>query len=648
MTSPARVFWGLLLLCLLPGFLQAGGTVTTCDEASLRAALNGGGTVTCACDGTITLANTIVISSDTTIDASGRAVIISGNNAVRIFQINSGIRFAATNLSLIAGRHQGVDSTSTTPPGSGFGGAASGSGGDLNFISCTFSNNTAVGGRGNNTSAFYNGGSASGGAIYTGTGATFLSNCVFYGNSAVGGRGAFVSYYSGGDAFGGAVDAEGSLTAINCAVINNQVVGGSAKYFAPHGDGLGGGFFNRGTATLSNVTFTGNSATGENERHGNGGGICNYGVLTVYGCAFSENTATGGLSTAFNNAGNGNGGGLYNTNQLIVVNCSFSTNQAIGGRSSTFYLAGQGNGGGLFTLTSVAVNGTTFNDCQAVGGSINYGAATPGVAYGGGIWGPASLTNCTVARNLSIGVNGFAASQSGAAASGGGIYLSGGTANFVNSTLANNSALAGTNADQSGTGVANGGGIAVTGATVGLKNTIVSSNSPGGNASASGTLTDNGFNFSSDAPCNFPAQGSMNNSDPNLDALANNGGPTMTMALLSGSPAIDAADPHVFPPTDQRGISRPQGARADIGAFEVGGGATNSGGSHAFVFASTNSLLMLQFPGIYNQYYYLQGTTNFTNWIYLDLQPGDSNGVVTFRSTNFPSMPARFFRTLRF
>jgi hypothetical protein len=57
--------------------------------------------------------------------------------------------------------------------------------------------------------------------------------------------------------------------------------------------------------------------------------------------------------------------------------------------------------------------------------------------------------------------------------------------------------------------------------------------------------------------------------DPLLGALAINGGPTQTMALLAGSPAIDAGNNATCAATDQRGISRPQGPACDIGAFEV-------------------------------------------------------------------------------
>jgi hypothetical protein len=56
--------------------------------------------------------------------------------------------------------------------------------------------------------------------------------------------------------------------------------------------------------------------------------------------------------------------------------------------------------------------------------------------------------------------------------------------------------------------------------------------------------------------------------DAGVDVLADNGGPTLTHALLAGSAAIDAANTTVCPATDQRGVARPQGAGCDVGAFE--------------------------------------------------------------------------------
>jgi hypothetical protein len=66
-------------------------TVTVCDEPNLRTAIQSGGLVNFACDGTIVLTNEITISQDTTLDANGHAVTISGNNAVRVFMVDSGI-----------------------------------------------------------------------------------------------------------------------------------------------------------------------------------------------------------------------------------------------------------------------------------------------------------------------------------------------------------------------------------------------------------------------------------------------------------------------------------------------------------------------------------------------------------------------------
>ncbi|MBE0542629.1 MAG: hypothetical protein IH623_14815, partial [Verrucomicrobia bacterium] len=74
--------------------------------------------------------------------------------------------------------------------------------------------------------------------------------------------------------------------------------------------------------------------------------------------------------------------------------------------------------------------------------------------------------------------------------------------------------------------------------------------------------------LSSDGSCDFTNATSLNNTDPKLGPLANNCGPTLTMALLPGSPAIDAGNTAAAPPTDQRGVPRPYGQAADIGAFE--------------------------------------------------------------------------------
>jgi len=91
-----------------------------------------------------------------------------------------------------------------------------------------------------------------------------------------------------------------------------------------------------------------------------------------------------------------------------------------------------------------------------------------------------------------------------------------------------------------------------------------------------GTAISQGYNILGNVEgCNWPmiatdqrGEGSAH-IDPLLGPLHNNGGITETRALLPGSPAIDHGDPTVFLPIDQRGVTRPQGERIDIGAFEL-------------------------------------------------------------------------------
>jgi hypothetical protein len=82
---------------------RAGGGVVVCDEAHLRAALAGGGAVTFACSGVITLTNTITIDADMTIDGSGQEVTISGNDAVRVFRVNEGATVTLNRLVISHG-----------------------------------------------------------------------------------------------------------------------------------------------------------------------------------------------------------------------------------------------------------------------------------------------------------------------------------------------------------------------------------------------------------------------------------------------------------------------------------------------------------------------------------------------------------------
>ena len=196
-----------------------------------------------------------------------------------------------------------------------------------------------------------------------------------------------------------------------------------------------------------------------------------------------------------------------------------------------------GQGGGVSNSGTLIIANSTFS-----------GNASSDV--GGGVWngGTATITNSAFSGNSS-GYGGGVSNDTF------------GVLTVTNSTFSGNSAYV------------NGGGIANAG-TATLRNTIVANNTTGGNCF--GTITNGGNNIDSGTTCGWgSASGSMSSTDPLLGALANNGGPTQTFALLAGSPAIDGVTvgaPNGAPATDQRGVARPQGVRYDIGSYEYEAG----------------------------------------------------------------------------
>src|SRR5207249_4243243 len=151
---------------------------------------------------------------------------------------------------------------------------------------------------------------------------------------------------------------------------------------------------------------------------------------------------------------------------------------------------------------------------------------------------------------------------------GGGVYNITGTVSLNSTTIVNNSA----DSDINGTG--DGGGIARNSGIVSFTNTLIGANAdPGGQApDCAGALVSMGYNLIQDtAGCTVGGSvtGNVVGQSPRLGALQQNGGPTLTHALLAGSPALNAANPSNCPPTDQRGVARPEGAACDIGAYEA-------------------------------------------------------------------------------
>jgi len=207
---------------------------------------------------------------------------------------------------------------------------------------------------------------------------------------------------------------------------------------------------------------------------------------------------------------------------------------------------GQG-GGGILNNGTATITNSTFSGNSATG---SFGGA---INNGGG--GTLTITNSTFSGNSATG--GFGA----------GIFANGGpgfTVTITNSTFSGNSASGGFGAAIKNNDVA---GVIV-------RNTIIANSAAGGNCN--GAITNGGNNIDDGATCGWGAvSGSMSSTNPLLGALANNGGPTRTFALLTSSPAIDGVTfsaPNSAPSTDQRGVARPRGAGFDIGAHEYAAG----------------------------------------------------------------------------
>ena len=299
-----------------------------------------------------------------------------------------------------------------------------------------------------------------------------------------------------------------------------------------HGVGIyGGGVSISGAQTqIDGCIITGNSAASSMHVPG-GGGIDNAGSLVLTNSVVSDNT---------NEDATALGGGIHSYGPLTI---RYST---ISGNTSG------GAGGGLYAETDadVVITNSTFSGNHATaGGGIYTTEATT------------TLINDTISGNSS--------NYSGA-----GIYVGTGTVGLYGTTIAANLANADKNGGGGGAGIFN---YAL--ASVTLNNSILSGNSYLVDASqfvvladCSGTFASTGSNIVTHPTCTI--NGPHSSDVPKLGPLQFNGGATMTHALLSGSPALDAGGScvdDVGAPlgADQRGVPRPQGAACDIGAFEL-------------------------------------------------------------------------------
>jgi predicted outer membrane repeat protein len=496
-----------------------------------------------SCDGVITLTDGYVyISSDLTIDGPGASSLaVSGDNAGGVFYVESG---ATTTVS-------GLTVEDATPPVDYHGAIDNVFGGTLTVSDDIFSDNNdsgivSTGAVSVNGSTFSDNSATAGistqqgGAIDQESGSLTISGSTFSGNSAYPGWGGAIS------------NASSSLT-----VTDSTFSGNSATYT------WGGGAIYSDPGTPGSVTISG-STFSDNSTGGLGGAISSYGSsLTISGSTFSGNSSIqGGAidysgdtlaltgSTVSNNTAQascltcgGIGGGIAfdgtPSSTLSVTDSTISGNTALGADGS------YGVGGGIFSGSILTVTESTISGNSAGnGGGIDFGSADS----------TGTITDSTVSDNT--------ATIGGVSSGGGGILNASSSAlTLTHVTVSGNTAPAGY-----------GGGISTFDATTTLVATIVANNGSGLDCASTDDLfttpTDGGYNLDDDGSCGLSgANNSLSDTPAGLDpsGLADNGGPTKTIALESGSAAIDhvtsAAD---CTGNDQRGV--PWSTPCDIGA----------------------------------------------------------------------------------
>lgn len=521
----------------------AGGIVSSCDEASLQTALFGGGLVEFNCDGTIVLSTTLVISANTTIDASSNAVAISGNQAVRIFDVQPGQELELIHVSLIDGLGAGMNGITNAAGADGVGGAVYVNAGTVRLAGCELAGNIAQGGRGGDESApgvAGPGGRGFGGAVFSTNGSVYVSNSIFRLNRANGGAGGIGSTtVAGGESRGGAILTYGGNLEIVDSTFDANIshAGNGTRLGSPdHASAAahGGAIFSDVTSMLlARTLFVCNTAKVDNMQTGTGGAVRHSReTLSIQDCEFENNEAYGGFGLVF---------------------------AIIGG-----FAGGPGYGGAIYLQSSTGtISRSSFSGNFARAGDRGADMPTQTAGAGGGIFSDVSdlaVENLTFANNTAMGGQGTFRGQG----NGAGLYVNAGTASVSYCTFSGNRAYKGDNPPSTFTG--NGGAVYSASASVFLNASLMADSVLSSNAF--GVIQDLGYNLSSDASLSCTNTGSATNTIPVLGPLDNYGGPTKTMPLLSGSPAIDRGPTVATVPVDQRGRLRPYHGTNDVGAFE--------------------------------------------------------------------------------
>jgi hypothetical protein len=372
-----------------------------------------------------------------------------------------------------------------------------------------------------------------------------------------------------GDTINFSVSGTIMLTSDQLSVNANIVIDGpGADMLAVNGDDESRVFYiwSGKTVTISGVTITHGKADLVGDGFFGGGIYNDHSALTVSNCILSRNSADSGGGTMFNDGRSGGRATLLITNSTLDGN---ETRVSIGGGVLN---TARNRGRATLSITNSTLNG---NFARSAGGGIYNDGEFDGTARltvsnstlsdnsahseGGGIYNDGNTGRAMLSIN-----NSTLSGNSSSFAGGGGILNDHATLTVTNSTLSGNSR-----------GRRNGNIILNKQATLEIGDTVLKAETSNTNIlNDRGRIISFGYNLSSDNGGGvLTGTGDQVNTDPMLGPLQDNGGPTFTHALLSGSPAINAGDPDFTPPPayDQRGpgFDRVVNGRIDIGAFEA-------------------------------------------------------------------------------
>lgn len=538
-----QILIALLILATLPALPAAraapkivgDGTPGSCTEASLRATLAGGGSINFNCGGapvTITVSAPFEITApETTIDGGG-LITLQGQNSRIIAHRTIGAQGSSTltlrNLTITGGRASGAnDAANGGAIASVFGAANPAFKPALVVEHVTFEDNDSTVTSLTRGDAYDYGG----GAIYSQGGSVTVRNSRFIGNDA-------------NNAAGGAIHIlQSGLVVEDSEFSNNSAIGARPQ------DSLGGAIYIDGLGGENGLFRVARSIFADNRAYNSGGAIYvnmyeNSSRTEVLDSAFIENAVIGGERAQGGAIGGGGSslGGATGNPTIVIERSLFSANSVrrtpgAGGNPNE-----DGSGGALAfpQRARLRIVNSTFEGNRAAGASFN---ANGGALYVVNHSDPFEIVNSTFANNVAGWVGGAISNS----------QINGQPGGRVRNTLfVNNTADNGPN-------------------DWNIQQHCSSELAHDGRSlQFPPRLT--GGNFFNDVTC-FQGKSAPNQTgdpqfrNPQLQALADNGGPTRTMAITAAGPAFNAgAD---CPPTDQRGVVRPQGAGCDLGAFEV-------------------------------------------------------------------------------